>query len=164
MAGAHEERRRAMSTIVLLDTTVFLNILDVPDRNQKRDDVYVEFQYRIKSKNYFFLPMATIWESGNFISKLKTGGLRYKFAKLFVDQVRDACNGDSPFVTTSFHDNKIFITWLDAFPDSACAEKSLTDLSIIEEWKQMCASELYRQAHIEIWSLDGHLTGYDRQP
>jgi hypothetical protein len=35
------------------------------------------------------------------------------------------------------------------------------DLSMIKEWERQC--ELHRARRVFIWSLDGHLAGYDRK-
>jgi len=51
-----------MSAIVLLDTSVYLNVLDVPGFNQDRDKVFAELQDAIGSGDYFLLPLATVWE------------------------------------------------------------------------------------------------------
>lgn len=48
-----------MSDIVLLDTSVYLNVLDVPGFNQDRDEILDEFAVRVESGDYFLLPMAT---------------------------------------------------------------------------------------------------------
>ena len=58
-----------MSAIVLLDTSVYLNILDVPGWNQERDTILDEFEIRVGDDDIFLLPMATIWETGNHIAK-----------------------------------------------------------------------------------------------
>jgi hypothetical protein len=64
-----------VSAIVLLDTSVYLNILDVPGYNQDREEILDEFLHRIEDNDLFFLPMATIWETGNHISTLPNGRL-----------------------------------------------------------------------------------------
>ena len=52
--------------------------------------------------------------------------------------------------------------WLTEFPDFAMRGQGLGDLSIIQDWKRMCAQN---PAHrVCIWSLDQHLASHDRQP
>ena len=74
-----------MSDIVLLDTSVYLNVLDVPGFNQDRDEILDEFAVRVESGDYFLLPMATIWETGDHIADLTDGRLRRQFAQSLVD-------------------------------------------------------------------------------
>ena len=53
-----------MSSIVLLDTSVLLNVLDVPGRNQQRDAILTELELLIDSAAHLFIPMAAIIETG----------------------------------------------------------------------------------------------------
>ena len=52
--------------------------------------------------------------------------------------------------------------WLDSFPDSAMRGAGMVDLSIVKAWEHTCALQLSHR--VSIWSLDQHLTGYDRKP
>ena len=113
-----------MSEIVLLDTSVYLNVLDVPGWNQDRADVLDEFAIRVNNEDIFLLPMATIWETGNHIADLPTGGRRRQFAVILVDDVTKALNGEAPYRPTHFPDREEFIGWLREFPDYAKRNKS----------------------------------------
>lgn len=157
-----------MSDIVLLDTSVYLNVLDVPGRNQQRVQVLDDFTQRVQHGDHFLLPMATIWESGNHISRLTTGSLRYQFAQLLVASVRDAMNGKVPYRTTYFPDSTVFAIWLDQFPNFAQRNKSatkttegisLSDFSIIQEWQQ--TRHRHAMSRVLIWSHDSDLAAYD---
>lgn len=157
-----------MSDIVLLDTSVYLNVLNVPGRNQQRQDVFNRFKYRVNDGDYFLLPMATIWETGNHISRLSTGKLRRAYALQLAENVQAALNGEAPFRTTYFPDSSVFAQWLNAFPDFAQCNKStqktnegisLSDLSIIKEWEQI--RDRYVMSRVLIWSLDSDLAAYD---
>lgn len=162
-------RGPAMSSIVLLDTTIYLNVLDVPGRNQERDDVLNRFQDRVQNGDHFLLPMATIWEAGNHISRLANGALRYLYAQRLAMNVQAAINGEAPYRATYFPDSGVFSTWLSTFPDFAQRNKSqektnegvsLSDFSIIKEWEQTC--ERHTMSRVLIWSLDIDLAAYDR--
>jgi len=157
-----------MSEIVLLDTSVYLNVLDVPGWNQDRADVLDEFAIRVNNEDIFLLPMATIWETGNHIADLPTGGRRRQFAVILVDDVTKALNGEAPYRPTHFPDREEFIGWLREFPDYAKRNKSakktnegvsLADLSIIKEWQRTCA--LHPMSQVLIWSLDSDLSAYN---
>lgn len=157
-----------MSDIVLLDTSVYLNVLDVPGFNQDRDEILDEFTVRVESGDYFLLPMATIWETGDHIADLTDGRLRRQFAQSLVEQVKQAFNNQAPFKTTYFPDREVFLQWLSDFPDYAQRNKSdrqtregvsLSDLSIIKEWEQ--TRNRHRMSRVLIWSLDSDLAAYD---
>jgi hypothetical protein len=160
-----------MGDIVLLDTSVYLNVLDVPGFNQNRDDILNQFQVRVQNSDYFLLPMATIWETGNHIADLPDGGRRRQFAQTLVKAVQDALQGNAPYRTTYFPDREVFMSWLADFPDYAQRNKtdrqtregvSLSDLSIIKEWEQ--TRDRHSMSRVLIWSLDADLAGYDRIP
>lgn len=157
-----------MGSIVLLDTSIYLNVLDVPRFNQNRGQVGREFAGKIKNGDSFLLPMATIWETGNHIAGLATGGERRRFARKLVDDVTSAMNGDTPYRATYFPKKEQFIAWLKDFPESAARSKSakkqregvsLADHSMIKEWEHTCT--LNNMSRVLIWSLDVDLAAYD---
>jgi hypothetical protein len=159
-----------MSAIVLLDTSIYLNILKVPGFNMDAQEVFEEFKKRINVKDSFLLPFATILETGNHISRISDGRLRRVWASNMVKDVEDALNGIAPYRPTSFPDREEFLSWLKAFPDNAMRTKkmkkdkneggSLSDLTIIKEWDKIC--KLHPMSRVSIWSLDEDLKGYDR--
>lgn len=157
-----------MGDIVLLDTSVYLNVLDVPGRNQQRENVFTLFELRVTSGDHFLLPMATIWETGNHISRLSTGALRWQYAQQLAENVQAALNGEAPFRTTYFPDSSVFAQWLNTFPNFVQRNKSpekttegisLSDLSIIKEWEQ--TRDRHSMSRVLIWSLDSDLAAYD---
>ncbi len=157
-----------MSDIVLLDTSVYLNVLNLPGRNQDRAAVLDLFTDRVQNGDHFLLPMATIWEAGNQVSRLPDGAQRYRFAVKLVADVHNAINGEAPYRTTYFPDSTVFSTWLNEFPDYAKRNKapdkttegiSLSDLAIIQEWERTRAR--HSLSRVLIWSLDRDLAGYD---
>jgi len=54
------------------------------------------------------------------------------------------------------------LEWLEDFPTFARAGVGLGDLSIIQEFHRTCA--LHPGRRVYVWSLDGDLQGYDREP
>jgi hypothetical protein len=104
--------------------------------------------------------MATIFETGNHIGQNGDGNLRRKCAKAFVDQVSQALEGASPFKPIHFLAPDDLKRWLSEFPDHASTGSGLGDLSIIHDWQKLCNQNPGRRVYI--WSLDGHLNGYDR--
>ncbi|MCX7628149.1 MAG: hypothetical protein N2Z69_07055 [Methylophilaceae bacterium] len=160
-----------MSAIVLLDTSVYLNVLDVPGFNQDCAAVLDEFERSIRAGDYFLLPLASVWETGNHIADLTDGQTRRRFGEKLVADVTKAFKGDTPYRATHFPDRDEFLTWLSDFPNMVMHSKttkklregiSLADLSIIKEWQRNCS--LHPMTRVRIWSLDDDLAGYDRQP
>jgi hypothetical protein len=140
----------------------------VPGRNQARDAVFAEFERHINARDHLLLPAASIWETGNHISRLANGALRRRFAQIFVTDVRSAIAGETPYGPTQFPTGQEFADWLQSFPESAQRNKSatktnegvsLSDHTIIKEWEQ--AKRRHSMSRVLIWSTDSDLSAYD---
>ena len=149
-----------MSAVCLIDTTVFVEVLKVPFMANHHEQILKILQQKLEANESLFLPMATIMETGNHIAQNGDGNLRRQCAERFVDQVRKALEGVSPFKPISFLKMEELQQWLTAFPDSAMQGCGLGDLSIIHDWQRMCRQNSGRRVYI--WSLDEHLAGYDQ--
>lgn len=158
-----------MSSICLIDTSIFLNFLNVPNCNQDRQIVFKDFETYAQSGCTFLLPMATILETGNHIAKNGDGTIRRKTAILFVKVVKEALKGESPWQPTKFPDTNQILDWIDKFPDLAGKNKtpdkqegtSFGDISIIEEFNKLC--KRFPSREIFIWSLDRDLQNYHQK-
>lgn len=150
-----------MPEVIVVDTTVLLNVLDVPGRNQHRDDVLARFGEVTEGGASLLLPMAAVYEAGNHIAKLADGHQRRRFAGIFCDQVRGALNGEAPWVLVPLPNSDQLAKWLEDFPDCAMREVGMSDLSMIKAWEEACSRNPGRR--VRIWSLDAGLQGYDRR-
>lgn len=148
-------------TICIVDTSVFCNILDIQGRNQARDRALSELEAYLEEEHTLLLPLAAVYETGNHIAHLGDGGLRRQTATRFVDEVRKAISGRSPWTPTPIPDKQATLGWLDEFPDHAMREISLADLSIIKEFENQCG--LHRMRRVFIWSYDADLSAHDRR-
>ncbi len=147
-------------TICIVDTSVFCNILDVSGRNQEKEKAFEEPRGFLEEGHTLLLPLAAVYETGNHIAHIGDGGRRRQAALRFVEEVRKAINGSSPWTTTPIPDQQATLGWLDEFPDKAMREISLADLSIIKEFEKQC--ELHRMRRVFIWSYDADLSGHNR--
>ena len=150
-----------MSSICVVDTSIFCNILNVPTKAQQHIETMKRFEQYIKNRYTFLLPMATIYETGNHIAQNGDGRVRRKIAELFVSQVRQAFQGDSPWTPTPFDSAEEFSTLLAQFPEQAMQGSGLGDLSIIKVFERQC--ELHPRRPVFIWSCDAHLNAYNRE-
>jgi hypothetical protein len=150
-----------MSAICLIDTTIFLEILNVPRKAIRHEYVILELQRKWEDGETLFLPMATILETGNHIAQNGDGRQRRACALNFVSQVQDALNGKTPFKPVSFLEKEHLQGWLSEFPDYAVQETSLGDLSIIHDFARFCRQSPRRE--IYIWSQDCHLSSFRQQ-
>lgn len=149
-----------MSSIVIVDTSVLLNIMDVPDRNQHRDAVLDRLGLLIEDGDHLFIPMAAVVEVGNLIARVKNGSQRRTAAERFVKEVRAALVDEAPWKPINFPSNAEVMAWLDAFPDAATQGIGMGDLSIKQEWHALC--QRHRLSRVWVWTLDRDLAGLDR--
>ena len=149
-----------MASVVIVDTSVFLNLLNVPGFNQDRSTVISQFEDYIKSDSSFLLPVTSVFETGNHIGQLSSGGDRRRYAGIFREQVRQALEEEAPWVLVPLPHSEELSAWLVEFPDFAMRGVGLVDLSIIRMWEEAC--HRHRAQRVVIWSLDNHLEGYDR--
>jgi hypothetical protein len=150
-----------MAHVILVDTSVFLNILNVPAFNQNRSDVFDQLRiYLSEQSTSLILPMVAIIEAGNHIAQLSSGGDRRKFASIFAEEVQKAIAGQAPWQAMRMPDMEKIRDWLPEFPDYAMREVGMGDLAIINDWKDAC--ELYTAYRVSIWSLDHAFAGCDR--
>jgi hypothetical protein len=154
--------------ILLIDTSVYLVILGIPGFEDGLEPVGARLESMADDAR-MILPMATVWETGNHISRLASGGQRYQYAHVLLEDVRKAFGGEAPYGPTFFPDKDELMTWLAEFPDHVKANKSstktgegpsLADVSIIKEWERTCA--LNEGSSVTIWSLDSDLGAYAR--
>ena len=157
-------------SICIIDTSIFLNLLDVPGRNQKKSEVTRSFEQHEQAGAVFILSMATRIETGNHISRCGNGGKRRATAKKFCEAVKSVDDLDSPFKQSELPHFKDMLAWIDQFPSNAGKNKpqknsegvSFGDMSIIEEYKKCL--KVYPMSEVFIWSLDGDLKNYHHKP
>lgn len=142
-----------MPSIILVDTCIFLNALNVPAFNQHRKAVLTEIErLSIDTGVNLLLPMAAIIETGNHIAQLSSGGNRRRLASIFAEQVKDALHGNAPWRAMQAPKIEEIEEWLKVFPYHAMHNVGMGDLSIIKEWS---AVKSRHSAHnVTIWTLD----------
>ena len=160
-----------MSADCLIDTSVFLNLLNVPGLNQNTQRVAAEFVDYAGINCTFILPMATILETGNHIAQNGDGRLRRQTAQRFCKAVNDAFTDAPPYRLSEFPSTREVLDWLAEFPDRAGQNKSAArtgegtsfgDLSIIKEYEKCL--ERFPMSELFIWSLDSDLEAYHHIP
>lgn len=159
-----------MSSVCLIDTSIFLNLLDVPYCNEARAEVAEDFATLVEAGCSFLLPMSTILETGNHIAQNGDGNLRRETAQRFVFAVKGAFSGEAPWRPVVFPVTEEILSWIDTFPDYAGRSKapdksegtSFGDLTIIQEVEKSCAR--FPMSEVFIWSLDSDLQSYHQNP
>lgn len=147
--------------LCLVDTSILLNILNVPDKNEHREEVFAAFQEKIEAGETFFLSLATIIETGNHIGHLPDGNSRYGCACALLQQVKAALDGKSPFVPLDMCSREELRQWMERFPRGHAVQgRGVGDMMLAEEYQRL----RIRHPHTEvyIWSLDSDLAAYGR--
>jgi len=145
-----------MSALCLIDTSVFMEILNVPGKASASKETIENLRSKIVNGETLFLPLATILESGNHIAQVQNGSQRRRFAEKFVDYVQQALTGSSPFKPINFITQEQMQLWLNGFPDWAMRGHGLGDLSIIHDFHTQCSKNRYLKVYV--WSFDEHLS------
>lgn len=151
-----------MPQIVIVDTTILLNFLNVPRHNQDSVRVLEEFEAIKEGGGQFLLPLAVVFQAGDHIADLPNGNYRRRYAGVLRDQVRMALREDAPWGLAQLAEERNIEAWLAAFPDFAIqgAGHGMSALSIVQAWKSAC--DLIPGRRIRIWSLNRRLREYDR--
>lgn len=146
-------------TMWSIDTTIFLNILNIPSFNQDRTNVFADFDQRINAGDTFLLPFTSIIETGNHIAQLFSANQRQDFARRFAILFKESISGNTPWTPLSFPDQSDLVQWLNDFPNNAQQGRGLGDHMIIRHWEEQC--NRFKAYKVKIWSLDTDLQGFE---
>ncbi len=161
-----------MADICILDTSIILNILNVPNKNQHRIKIIDVFKTYAESNCRFIIPFVVAVEVGNHISQNGNGVTRRQTARRFVDMMQSTFSGELPFEISDFDLKGEWQVWISEFVDRAGQNKtatkpnegmSLTDLSIIKEYEDIESknkANKRKRVKVFIWSLDSDLIPY----
>ncbi|OPZ93310.1 MAG: hypothetical protein BWY74_01176 [Firmicutes bacterium ADurb.Bin419] len=149
--------------IHFIDTSVLVNILDIPNMNQDRKAVIEEYDaLKTDRGNTFILPLATIIETGNHIAHISDGNIRWIKGNEFSQMLMKIASDNFPwkfFESEVTRDEVMIIAR--KLPESVKYESGAGDISIIT------AFEKYIDitpgiGYIRIWSTDHHLKHYEK--
>ena len=152
-----------MREIHLIDTSVFCCILRVPGMcsTEQQQQMRSELNQLVGRPGIsLLLPVATIYETGNHIAHAPTN--RLTVAQQFAAFVGAGLTSQPPWALTPLPNHAQMGAWLAEFPARADAQVGLGDLSIIKTFEEQCAQ--FPTYRVRIWSIDEHLSSYDRVP
>jgi hypothetical protein len=84
-------------SVEFVDTSILVEILNVPDRNANRASVLTDFAHKREAGAHFILPTAAVIETGNHIHHIRDGGARHRCATAFADLLRLTAAGRAPW-------------------------------------------------------------------
>lgn len=152
-------------TVCLIDTSVFVELLDVPGMAAQREALIAELRRKVEAKEQLVLPVTTILETGNHIGQHGDGNQRRTVAKNFIGQVQAAMEGRAPFRPIAYLDEERLAHLLHGFPDWAQRTdprgkgSGFGDWSIADEWRRLREELPHRR--IYVWTLDSQLAHCD---
>lgn len=150
-------------TIVIVDTSILLNILDVPGKNQDRDKIDQDLKRLVADqRTELLLPLVVVVETGNHVAQLDDGRLRRARGQRLVEIVRQALRGEAPWVLVPFPEREDLERLLDGLGNQLVRGIGFADASIVAIWHQQ--TRRWPQRRVRIWSLDGQLAAYDHRP
>lgn len=150
--------------VVFLDTSVLCNIVDVPGKNQDRDDVLARFERRALAGELFIIPVTAIVETGNHIANAT--GDRRAAAERLIELLGHAVDDDAPWQLHA-------VTWDAGFIRALCAGASTGQplLDLLGNGQMgtgdvaiLCERDAFRERtsfdRVEIWTLERVLGSY----
>ena len=149
---------------VIVDTTVMLNILNVPRHNRERTEIMAALRDSTVGGAVFLLPLAAVFQTGNHIADLRDDGERRRYAAALQYRVRAALDKREGWAMTPLPDADRVKQWMTAFPQfvQRGAGYDVNGLSIVQAWEAACRRVSGQR--VRIWSLNRRLQDYDRAP
>lgn len=153
--------------VTFIDTSVLVEILDVPMMCSDHLGFKAEFQHRIALGQRFVIPISTIIETGNHIAQVN--GDRHAAAIRFEELLTLAIEGFDPFVAMELAWDREFIqAVLDGsstgqrFVDHAAAKSLGTgDLSIVAQRDRFLERSSFQRDQVEIWTKEHDLGRFE---
>ncbi|MFD5554058.1 hypothetical protein ACFWIA_09495 [Streptomyces sp. NPDC127068] len=158
-----------LPVVDFLDTSVFVEILDVPHMNAHRKAILSEMDARLDARVRFVLPTATVIETGNHVFQIKDGAARRTCAATFMNLLLRTARGEAPWVLHERTWDGDFIsslsrggtTGMDLAEHAVCQQLGTGDLSIVAE-RDLYASRA--QAEVRIWTLEATMGTWAELP
>lgn len=155
-----------MTTVVFVDTSVLLNIVQVPGKDQDYEQVVEELRDRVERGEELVLPVTAVVECGNHVAQIKGAhDDRFAAAGRFVNVLRAVRDGEAPWTFNQTEwDGEYWSALIGGAGTGEPLEELLNrgigtgDVAILAE------RETYRRRtglqDVRIWTLDVGLSAY----
>ncbi len=150
--------------VLLIDTSVFLNLLEVPGRCDHAVEAKAEFERLRRAGAKFLIPVTTLIETGNFIAQVR--GDRASAAARFLRAVEAARQDNPPWTVRGVSWDAAFLEDLLGGDSTGSTLEQLMssgtfgvgDVAILIERDRFRAGTAYTD--VRIWTFDQHLAAY----
>jgi hypothetical protein len=150
--------------VTFIDTTVLVEVLKVPGKNQRHAEITAELRKRVTSES-MILPTAAIIETGNHIAQVDDGGLRRTLAAGLARLLQATTTESAPWTLNGARWDADLLAAIcggargcPPLPDMAAQRIGVGDVSILAE------AEAYERrvanVSVSIWTLDAGLSAY----
>ncbi len=143
-----------------IDTSIMLNLLEVPGRCDRKEKVKQEWAEVLKNNETLIMPAATIIETGNHIAQISDGNVRRTITMKFKEFLEKTAEGEAPWTLYGNGLDKEEIKYvaehLNEFTQSRIGIGDMTIIYAYEKYR----NEKPAIGTIMIWSVDEHLSAY----
>lgn len=148
----------------LIDTSVFVEILDVPGKAQQHKVVTDEFLARYKKGHRFVLPVTTIIETGNHIAQCS--GNRREAARRFIIALEKAKSESPPWIVRDVKWDQELLSFLLSGDSTGSSLLDLLgdgrmgtgDVALLVERDDFRNSSRYTD--VRVWTLEATLSSH----
>lgn len=146
--------------VKFIDTSVLLNLLEVPGRCDKKELVKEQWRTYLEAKDALIMPVTTIIETGNHIAHITDSNARREIAAKFGEYLRKTASQEAPWKYYGGAMDKNELIYLaDNIEEFATRKIGIGDMSIVYTYEHY-RDEMPAVGSIMIWSTDAHLQGY----
>jgi hypothetical protein len=153
-----------------VDTSILTNILQVPHKCERYQEIRDELIQRESAGVAFVLPTATIIETGNHVFQLKDGAQRRSCAQRYVAVLRRTAQGQTPWTLFARTWSSELLhalcdgasTGFDLVEHATRSQLGAGDLSIVIERDMYAAQN--DGLTVRIWTVDDRLNTWAEVP
>ena len=151
-----------MSTVHFIDTSVLVELLNIPGMNQRHEQAKEEYRQLVADQDTFVLPIAVLVETGNHIGQIADGGSRYEISEKFSQIVKKAIQSEDHWNVIPELPVSILEQMMEDFSQWTKYSSGFGDMSIIQQFEDYWQK---RQpiGKMRIWSFDTHLSAYEKE-
>lgn len=155
-----------MPRVEFVDTSVLVNLLDVPFMNDRRTELLGEQRRKQAAGVQLILPVTSVIETGNHIAQVAEGGQRRSCAERFTNLLRLVADRESPWVLHEIAWDRALLRDLaqggstrTTLIEHAASKVGCGDLSILVERDRYRAG-VAKGVAAGIWTLDEALAAW----
>ncbi len=143
-----------------IDTSIMLNLLEVPDRCDDKELVKQEWKEVLQRKETLIMPIATIIETGNHIAHISDGTVRRTVTMKFAEFLKKTADSKAPWTLYGNGLEKEEIKYIaEHLIKFTQIKMGIGDMTIIYAYEKFLKEEP-AIGTIMIWSTDKHLSSY----